>query len=96
MTKCRANLQNIGVIYAYHQIMCGWVGEVAATDKQAMLEAQWNKPIKAILTETMESNRGRKNFVVVVSAALGISVPTLYFWSKDLGIVLDEYRLSPV
>ncbi len=61
------------------------------TDRQMLLEYQHGKPIRDILTETLEKHRGRRHHTVHTASELDVTVGTLYKWSERLGIDLRSY-----
>ena len=65
---------------------------MAKTLLQEKLEHQHGKSIEEILRGALQSHRGRKGLPILIAAELGISDGTLYWWCRELGIDIDEYR----
>ena len=61
------------------------------TDRQMLLEYKYGKPIRDVLTETLEKHRGRRHHTVHTASELDVTVSTLYKWSERLGIDLNSY-----
>ena len=65
---------------------------MARTLLQEKLELKHGSPIEEILRSTLEKLRGQKSLSILVAVELGISDGTLYWWCRELGIDIDEYR----
>ena len=65
---------------------------MAKTLLQEKLEHQHGKSIEEILRGTLQSHRGQKGMPMLTAAELGISDGTLYWWCRELGIDIDDYR----
>ena len=65
---------------------------MARTLLQEKLELQHRKPIKEILCEALEARRGQKGLPYLVAGDIGISDGTLYWWCREFGIDIDDYR----
>ena len=69
---------------------------MAKTLLQEKLEHQHGKPIEEVLREVLQSNRGKKGLPILTAVELGISDGTLYWWCRELGIDIAEYRRPAV
>ena len=65
---------------------------MARTLLQEKLELQHGKPIEEVLREALETRRGQKGLPYLAAADIGISDGTLYWWCREFGIDIDEYR----
>ena len=65
---------------------------MARTLLQEKLELQHGKPIEDLLKTTLEAHRGQKGLPYLVATDIGISDGTLYWWCREFGIAIDEYR----
>ena len=59
---------------------------------QEKLEAQRGTDITAVIRDSLRQFCGQKNLIMLVCLDLVISDTTLYRWTDDLGIVIDDYR----
>ena len=64
------------------------------TDKQALRELQYGKPLAAVLRDTLEKFRGQAYQINRAALDMNVSVGTIYNWCADYGIDLDEFRGS--
>ena len=62
------------------------------TDRQALLEAQRDKPIRDIIREALEKFRYQRHQVVLAGLDMGVTDATVYNWCEDLDIDIDQYR----
>ena len=69
---------------------------MARTLLQEKLELQHGKPIEDLLKATLEAHRGQKGLPYLVATDIGISDGTLYWWCRELGIDIDDYRRPAV
>ena len=65
---------------------------MARTLLQEKLELQHGKPIDEVLRDALENRRGHKGLPYLAAADVGISDGTLYWWCREFGIDIDEYR----
>ena len=65
---------------------------MARTLLQEKLELQHGKRIEEILEAAFEARRGQKGVSYLVAADLGISDGTVYWWCREFGIDVNEYR----
>ena len=62
------------------------------SDRQALLEAQRNQPIREIVAEALERHKGEKSAVQRASIDLDVTDATLYNWCRELELDLNHYR----
>ena len=62
------------------------------TDRQALLEVRWGKPIEVLLRDALAKFQGEPHQVPLAGLEYGLAAATLYNWCRDLGIDIDEYR----
>ena len=63
------------------------------TPTQEKLEAQRGQDIKQIVTEALETHRG-KFAALRASMELEISDATLYSWCREYGIAVEDYTIG--
>ena len=62
------------------------------TDRQALLELQYSKPIEQVIRDALEKTRGKKSQVALAAVDLGVTDATIYNWCEHLGIDINHYR----
>ncbi len=62
------------------------------TTTMQLLEATRKKPIRDIITDSLESHRGKPFLVARVQFDLGVSDTTVISWCHQLGIKINDYR----
>ena len=65
------------------------------TQAQLKLEEKYGTPIKAIVERAFDDHKYQQNMSMKVAIRLGVSLPTLKAWCKQLDIKPRKYRYAP-